>query len=95
MPDISLGNARIVTMRELANSASQIMRELNESNRPAVVTKHGKFVAVIQPLAGAQVEAISLTNLAVSLADDAAEDAVDGTEVRRRFGLNVRKRGGN
>ncbi|MEV7252596.1 hypothetical protein [Streptomyces cyaneofuscatus] len=95
MPDISLGNARVVTMRELANRPSQIMRELNESNQPAVVTKHGKFVALIQPLAGARVEAISLTNLAVSIADDAAEDAVDSTEVRRRFGLNVRKQDGN
>ncbi|MFI5687643.1 hypothetical protein [Streptomyces sp. NPDC051636] len=89
MPTLGVANARIVTMRELANSASRIMRELNDQNQPAIVTKHGRFVALIQPLEGAQVEAISLRKLALQLpdSDQAQDDAVSGADALRELGL--------
>ncbi|MFD9885886.1 hypothetical protein ACFWZT_31025 [Streptomyces alboflavus] len=98
MPDISLGSARIVTMRELANDTSRIMRELNDTSEPALVTKHGRFIALIQPLAGVKVEAIAVQNLLSTMptaaeVDDEADESVDSTDAMRRLGLNIRLSG--
>ncbi|MFE3932025.1 hypothetical protein [Streptomyces sp. YIM B13508] len=93
MPKISLDNARVVTARELAHSTSRILRELNETGQSALVTKHGRYIALIQPLADAQVETISLQSLALAGLDDDDTESVDSDEVRRR--LDARRSGGN
>ncbi|MFF3208428.1 type II toxin-antitoxin system Phd/YefM family antitoxin [Streptomyces sp. NPDC002962] len=94
MPGIKLDNVRVVTMRELSNNASQIVREVNEQDRPAVVTKHGRYVAVIQPLTNAQVESVALRSLAREAdQDDDYANSVDGATMRQR--LNDRRRKGN
>lgn len=86
MTKISLDKARVVTARELAHGTSRILRELQEAGRPALVTKHGRYIAVIQPLADAEVEAISLRSLArEGLEDDDDAESVDMSEVRRRL----------
>ncbi|MCM1943499.1 hypothetical protein NC239_35465 [Streptomyces sp. G3] len=86
MTKISLDKARVVTARELAHGTSRILRELQEAGRPALVTKHGRYIAVIQPLADAEVEAISLRSLALEgLEDDDDAESVDVSEVRRRL----------
>lgn len=94
MPDIRLDNVRVVTMRQLSNCASDIVRQVNETNRPAVVTKHGRYVAVIQPLSNAEVESIALKSLAAEadLEDNYSESA-DLATMRQR--LNARRRTGN
>ncbi|WP_369218168.1 type II toxin-antitoxin system prevent-host-death family antitoxin [Streptomyces flavofungini] len=94
MPDIRLDNVRVVTMRQLSNGASDIVRQVNETNRPAVVTKHGRYVAVIQPLSNAEVESIALKGLAAAadLEDNYSESADMATMMQR---LNDRRRSGN
>jgi antitoxin (DNA-binding transcriptional repressor) of toxin-antitoxin stability system len=57
---IELPNARIVTMRELNQHTAAVLEEINRSGRPAVVSKHGKFVAMITPLAGRSIESLVL-----------------------------------
>lgn len=62
-PRISLGKDRIVTMRELSQATGKVMGEILEENRPAMVTKHGRFLAVIVPVAGDKIESFVLAHL--------------------------------
>jgi len=57
---IELPHARIVTMRELNQHTAAVMDEVNRSGRPAVISKHGQFVALITPLAGHSIESMVL-----------------------------------
>lgn len=60
-------SARIVTVRELSRDTAGVLREINDKNEPAFVTRHGRFVAMITPLEGQQVEARALQHLAGEL----------------------------
>ena len=44
------------TMRELNQRTGQVMGEILEHQRPAYITKHGRFIAKIVPLEPAKVE---------------------------------------
>ena len=54
----------IYTMRELGQQAARIMAEIGESGKPAFITRHGRFVAIITPLAPGQVESRVMAELA-------------------------------
>jgi antitoxin (DNA-binding transcriptional repressor) of toxin-antitoxin stability system len=63
-PDrLRLGEARIVTMRELSQRTAQVIGEINEKEEPALVTRHGHFQALILPLANRKVESIVLSRI--------------------------------
>ena len=51
-----------VTIRALADSASRVVREVQESGRPAVITNRGVPVAAIVPLTTEQLEDWVLAN---------------------------------
>jgi prevent-host-death family protein len=57
----NLGNAKIYTMRELNQRTAQVVEEVNQSGVPAIVTKHGRFVALIMPLQDAHIETMVLS----------------------------------
>jgi len=57
---IELAEARVISMRELNQRTSAVIDEVNCSGEPAVVTKHGQFVALITPLAGRRIESLVL-----------------------------------
>src|SRR5215467_12019952 len=42
--------ALVFTMRDLNQQTARIMSEIEKRRLPAFITKHGRFVAVIQPL---------------------------------------------
>ena len=44
------------TMRDLNQRTGQVMDEIQKYQRPACITKHGRFIATITPLAPGQVE---------------------------------------
>jgi prevent-host-death family protein len=52
---------RVYTMTELNQQTARVLEEVNESGRPAVITRHGRFLAMLTPLAAGQVEAAALT----------------------------------
>lgn len=58
---------RVYTMTELNQHTARVLEEVNESGRPAVVTRHGRFLALLTPLAGAESEALSSGPLADDL----------------------------
>lgn len=53
-------HAHVYTMRELNHRTAEIIKEINEDGQPAVITRHGRFVALITPLASENVEAAVL-----------------------------------
>ena len=68
---------RVYTMTELNQQTARVLEEVNASGRPAVVTRHGRFVALLSPLAAGQVEAAALARgpLAEEMHRRAADDA--------------------
>lgn len=70
---IQLDKARVVPMRELNQRTAAVLDEINNCGEPAVVTKHGRFVALITPIAHLGVESMVLSadpQLSASLHDE-------------------------
>jgi antitoxin (DNA-binding transcriptional repressor) of toxin-antitoxin stability system len=57
----SVEAARVYSVSQLNQHTAQVLEEINQSKRPAVVTRHGRFVALITPLAGVGVESVVLS----------------------------------
>jgi prevent-host-death family protein len=51
---------RIYKVRDLNHDTARVLKEVNDSGRPAVITKHGRFVAMLTPLEGRNVEGLLL-----------------------------------
>jgi len=58
---LELTEARVISMRELNQRTSSVIDEVNCSGGPAVVTKHGQFVAMITPLGRRRLESLVLS----------------------------------
>jgi antitoxin (DNA-binding transcriptional repressor) of toxin-antitoxin stability system len=67
----------VYTMTELNQQTARVLEEINASGRPAVITRHGRFVAMVSPLAAGQVETAALSRgpLAAELRRRQAADA--------------------
>lgn len=59
---VELEEARVVKMRDLTLHTSAVIDEINKSGEPALVSKHGRFVALITPLAGHSIESLVLAS---------------------------------
>lgn len=55
-----LDEARIYKVAELNQHTARVLKEINRSGRPAAVTKHGRFVAMIAPLEDSKIESAVL-----------------------------------
>ncbi len=55
---LELPAARIITARELNQRTAAVLEEVNRSGRPALVSRHGQFIAMITPLADRSVESV-------------------------------------
>ena len=47
---------RIYTMRQLNQQTAEVLQEINDDGRPAMITKRGRFIAMIVPLGGSDIE---------------------------------------
>jgi antitoxin (DNA-binding transcriptional repressor) of toxin-antitoxin stability system len=56
--------ALVYTMRELNQQTARIMSEIEKTGKTAFITKHGRFIATIVPLAPGQVESRVLAEMA-------------------------------
>lgn len=56
--EVAVAEGRTYTMRELSQATAKVIDEINSSERPALVTKHGRFVALITPMANASIESV-------------------------------------
>ena len=51
---------RSYTMRDLNMHTADVIREINETGEQAVITRHGRHVAILVPVANERVEAAVL-----------------------------------
>lgn len=65
---VSDDSALVYSMRDLNQQTARIMSEVEKTGKPAFITKHGRFVAVIRPLAHGQVESRVLAEMAREIA---------------------------
>ncbi len=84
-----LAKGQIYTMRELNQHTARVLDEINRSGRPAAITKHGRWIALISPLCDAQIESVVLSHgpLARELnerAADADSDTYTAEEMTKR-----------
>ena len=56
--------ALVFTTHELGQQAARLISEIQKAGRPAVITKHGRFIATITPLAPGQIESQVLPEMA-------------------------------
>lgn len=56
-------------MRDLNQRTAVVMREVEKTGKPALITRHGRFVAMITPLALGVVESRVLSEMAREIAD--------------------------
>jgi antitoxin (DNA-binding transcriptional repressor) of toxin-antitoxin stability system len=54
----------VFTMRDLNQQTARIMSEIEKRRLPAFITKHGRFVAVIQPLKPGEIESRVVSEMA-------------------------------
>ena len=59
----------VYTMRELNQQTARIMNEIEKTGKPAFITRHGRFVAIIRPLSPAQVESRVIAEMARKIAN--------------------------
>ena len=57
----SVEATQVYSVTQLNQHTAQVLEEINNSGRAAVVTRHGKFVALITPLAAMSVESVVLS----------------------------------
>jgi hypothetical protein len=54
----------VYTMRALNQQTARIMSEIERTEKPAFITRHGRFVAMIRPLALGQAQSRVLAEMA-------------------------------
>lgn len=65
---VSDDNALVFSMRDLNQQTARIMNEIEKTNKPAFITKHGRIVAVIRPLSSEHVQSRVLAEMAREIA---------------------------
>src|ERR1700677_3108345 len=54
--DTAISRDHIYTMRQLNQQTADVLKEINDQGSPAMITKRGRFIAMIVPLIGADIE---------------------------------------
>src|SRR5664279_6455461 len=80
-PHIRTRRDRVYSMRELNQRTAEVIKEINESGQPGVITRHGRFVALITPLANKDVEAAVLSAVLAAGGKDSLIDTGTQTEL--------------
>lgn len=81
----------VVPLGDLKVNPGKIVRRIDETGRPALLTSHGRGVAVVQALSAyeaAQEEREFMRAVVAGLADIDAGRVLPMTEVKRRLGLD-------
>ncbi len=77
----------VYTMHDLNQRAASIISEIEMAGKHAFITRHGRFVAMITPLAPGQVESYVLAEMASEIGElTAIGPQPPGTETRRASG---------
>lgn len=83
--DTRVGKSHLYTMRELNQHTADVIKKINESGEPAVITRHGRFVALITPLVGAGIESAVLGAVVDRLEKAQTEKSYSSSELARKL----------
>lgn len=78
-------DALVYTLRDLNQQTARIMSEIEKSGKPAFITRHGRFVAIITPLAPGHVESRVLAEMAREIAKRDRRQPSAAVTVRPRW----------
>lgn len=77
-----IDQVQVYTMRELNQHTADTIEKINRSGKPAVVTRHGRFVAAIYPLAHKPgIESRALARALEELDDDVRSQLTGESQV--------------
>ena len=62
-PRVDGDEVLVYSMRELSRQTARVMDKVEETGKPAFITRDGRFIAIITPLAPGQVESRVLAEL--------------------------------
>ncbi len=62
----------VYTMRDLNKRTTSIMNQVENTGKPAFITRHGRFVAIITPLKSGQIESHVLAEMAREIGESTA-----------------------
>jgi antitoxin (DNA-binding transcriptional repressor) of toxin-antitoxin stability system len=57
----SVEAAQVYSISQLNQHTASVLDKINNSGRPAAITKHGRFVALVYPIAGVAIESVVLS----------------------------------
>ncbi len=78
-------DALVYTMRELNQQTARIMGQIEKTGKPAFITRHGRLIALIQPLAPGQVESRVLAAMAREIGKQVQSRAITHWHAPPRF----------
>ncbi len=81
-PIVRVGDeeASVFTMRELNQQTPRVMEAIEKAGKPAVITRHGRFIALIRALTAGQVESQVMPTMARQIATDSSAVRVGDDE---------------
>lgn len=90
---IALGEAKVFTMRELSQHTARVINEINHQKTPALLTRHGRFLAIIYPVANQAIETIALKHIdellgVTNLSDETESTLASSDEVALELNLS-------
>ena len=74
MPRVDGDDPLVYTVHDLNQRTASIISEIEMAGKPAFITRHGRFVAMITPLAPGQVESRVLAEMAREIGEPRATD---------------------
>ncbi|WP_181578314.1 type II toxin-antitoxin system prevent-host-death family antitoxin [Arthrobacter sp. AQ5-05] len=86
-----VASSHTYNMRELNQNTAKVIQEINESGEPALITRQGRPVALITPLANERVEAAVLGAVLESVSQLGSSEPLgevqDTEELARELGI--------
>jgi prevent-host-death family protein len=90
--DSLVASSHTYSMRELNQNTARVLREINESGEPALITRQGRPVALITPLANERTEAAVLGAVLESVSELSGREPLSevhsAEEVARELDVN-------
>ena len=92
-----ISSSHTYTMRELNQNTAKVIQEINEAGEPALITRQGRVVALITPLANERVEAAVLgavldeaTNIRQLVGERTLESVEESGDVAEKADITYR-----
>jgi antitoxin (DNA-binding transcriptional repressor) of toxin-antitoxin stability system len=77
------GDALVYTVQDLNQQAARIMSQVEKAREPAFITRNGRFIAIIRPLAPGQIESRVLAEISREVSKRAEATAAQEHAPRR------------